>query len=58
MSRTPRLDVQGLYEAQPLAEELLPTCLYVKARYKVDEEKDIFFFDDGSVIFWNVPGMS
>ncbi len=42
-------------------------CLCVRSKYNVDEEpssdnqakqitsRDIFFFADGSVIFWNVP---
>lgn len=51
----------------PLVEDLESVCLCVKPNYQVEHEihpdeklrtvssKDIFFFSDGSVIFWNVP---
>lgn len=56
-----KLEEQGLYEAGPLDDELAPICLYAKATYQVDGEADeltkreIFFFEQGSVVFWNVP---
>jgi uncharacterized Rmd1/YagE family protein len=56
---------QGLYSKVPLVEDLESVCLCVSANYQVDEPrdenlsqitgKDIFFYADGSVIFWNVP---
>jgi uncharacterized Rmd1/YagE family protein len=54
-----RLYAQGLYEMRPLPEDLGSSCLYVVAKYKVDdteqETRDIFFFEHGCVVFWNVP---
>ena len=56
-----RLAEQGLYKSDGLVEELLPLCLYANAAYQVDGDADemtkreIFFFEQGSVIFWNVP---
>jgi hypothetical protein len=46
-----------------LEEELATVCLCVTAKYHVDEEekaagfaKDIYFYEDGTVVFWNIPG--
>ena len=56
-----RLAEQGLYKSDGLVDELLPLCLYANAAYQVDGDADemtkreIFFFEQGSVIFWNVP---
>ena len=39
-------------------EDLIPTCLCVRAKYLLDDEqkeKDIFFFEHGAVVFWNFP---
>ena len=53
----------GLYEVVPLENELTSVCLCVTAKYNVDDEdkatglgKDIYFFEDGTVVFWNIPG--
>ncbi len=52
-----------MYEVVPLEEELASVCLCVTAKYNVDDEdkltgfgKDIYFFEDGTVVFWNIPG--
>ena len=56
-----RLAEQGLYKSGGLVDELLPLCLYANAAYQVDGDADemtkreIFFFEQGSVVFWNVP---
>ncbi|PRD37884.1 UNVERIFIED_CONTAM: Required for meiotic nuclear division protein 1-like protein [Trichonephila clavipes] len=51
------LDNQGLYQSLQLpsdAEEVI----HVIAKYKVDEEpREIYFFSEGSVVFWNVPDL-
>ncbi|GFY62307.1 required for meiotic nuclear division protein 1 homolog [Trichonephila inaurata madagascariensis] len=51
------LDNQGLYQRLQLpsdAEEVI----HVIAKYKVDEEpREIYFFSEGSVVFWNVPDL-
>ncbi|GFQ79458.1 required for meiotic nuclear division protein 1 homolog [Trichonephila clavata] len=51
------LDNQGLYQHLQLpsdAEEVI----HVIAKYKVDEEpREIYFFSEGSVVFWNVPDL-
>ncbi|GFS75128.1 required for meiotic nuclear division protein 1 homolog, partial [Nephila pilipes] len=51
------LDNQGLYQRLQLpsdAEEVI----HVSAKYKVDEEpRVIYFFSEGSVVFWNVPDL-
>ena len=53
----------GLYEVVPLEDELASVCLCVTAKYNVDDVdkstglgKDIYFFEDGTVVFWNIPG--
>ena len=56
-----RLAEQGLYKSDGLVDELLPLCLYANAAYQVDGDanemtkREIFFFEQGSVVFWNVP---
>ena len=65
-----RLQEQGYYHRLPLSEDLEANCLCVRSIYSnlspdhhdnSDPEmdrllsKDIFFFADGSVIFWNMP---
>ena len=47
----------------PLEDELASVCLCVTAKYNVDDVdkstglgKDIYFFEDGTVVFWNIPG--
>ena len=56
-----KLAEQGLYKSDGLVDELLPLCLYANAAYQVEGDADemtkreIFFFEQGSVIFWNVP---
>lgn len=51
------LDNQGLYQPLQLpsdAEEVI----HVSAKYKVDEKpREIYFFSEGSVVFWNVPDL-
>ena len=49
------LEEQGLYEVHALVDDLVPLCLYAKPKYNVDGGKEIFFFEHGSVIFWDVP---
>ncbi len=54
-------------QVEHLVDELLPVCLYARAKYNVDENdggggasvysKDIFFFENGSLVFWNVPDL-
>ena len=50
----------GLYEVVPLEDELASVCLCVTAKYNFDDgaelAKDIYFFGDGTVVFWNIPG--
>ena len=60
---------QGYYQRLPLSEDLEANCLCVRSIYSnlspshddsnPDMEillaKDIFFFADGSIIFWNMP---
>lgn len=44
-----------LHQVEPLAEDLLPLCLYARAKYNFEEEvasgdggvKDMFFFENG-----------
>ena len=39
-----------------LPEELDPSCIYVSKESDFEEKKrDIFFFKEGCVVFWNVP---
>lgn len=55
-----------MYEVLAIHEELNETCICAKARIDTDGEigggeegsgprREIFFFSDGSVIFWSVP---
>ena len=67
MSLAQTLSRQGYYEALTLSEDLDGQCLCVRSIYShLSSEttdpsmarilsKDIFFFADGSVIFWNMP---
>ncbi|KAF8783070.1 Required for meiotic nuclear division protein like [Argiope bruennichi] len=49
------LEKQGLYQILELPEEV-EDVIYVNAKYKVEEEpRQIYFFSEGSVVFWNVP---
>ncbi|XP_023342438.1 required for meiotic nuclear division protein 1 homolog [Eurytemora carolleeae] len=52
------LQRQLIYSEISLIDELYGNCLYVTNKYKSDLEeqnKEIFFFKDGNVVFWNVP---
>jgi len=48
---------QLIYQERCLVDELHGNCIYVANKYQTDNEqsKEIFFFKDGNVIFWNVP---
>jgi len=55
---------QGVYDVLSIHEELNETCICAKARIDTDGEigddgtrprREIFFFSDGSIIFWSVP---
>lgn len=49
---------QLIYEKKYLLDELQGNCIYVSNVYQNDpdaQSKDIFFFKDGNVVFWNVP---
>lgn len=48
---------QNLYERKNIIESGdTQDCLYVTAKYEVDEEpREIFFFREGSVVLWNCP---
>ncbi len=54
MTLSERLAEQGLYEASPLVDELVPICLYAKATYQFEDEsneltqKEMFFFEQGN----------
>lgn len=49
------LTVQGLYQICDLPVDVLD-AVYVKAKYTVDEtHREIFFFRDGSAVFWSMP---
>jgi len=48
------LKEQGLYHASSMTEDI-NDVLHVSARYQVDREpREIYFFSEGSVVFWNV----
>lgn len=48
------LKVQGLYNTSSMSEDI-HDVLHVSARYQVDREpRAIYFFREGSVVFWNV----
>jgi uncharacterized Rmd1/YagE family protein len=52
------LQRQLIYTEMNLVEELYGNCLYVTNKYQSDSEdqnKEIFFFKDGNVVFWNIP---
>ena len=56
---------QGLYQVQPLVDELAATCVYAKANYDLAHDdaggkaspssRSVFFFENGSCVFWNMP---
>ncbi|GBM61523.1 Required for meiotic nuclear division protein 1 [Araneus ventricosus] len=49
------LENQGLYQILELPEEV-EDVIHVNAKYKIEEEpRQIYFFSEGSVVFWNVP---
>ncbi|XP_041350267.1 required for meiotic nuclear division protein 1 homolog isoform X2 [Gigantopelta aegis] len=51
------IEKQGLYEVQDLPVDVTD-ALFVRARYEVAAQpREIFFFREGSAIFWNVPGV-
>ncbi|XP_053694713.1 required for meiotic nuclear division protein 1 homolog [Sabethes cyaneus] len=50
------LQAQNLYESKQFlsSEEYKPDVLHVTAKYKlVDESRDVYFFREGTVVFWN-----
>jgi len=48
------LKLQGLYNTSSMSEDV-HDVLHVSARYQVDREpREIYFFREGSVVFWNV----
>lgn len=48
------LQQQGLYHPSSMSEDI-HDVLHVSARYQVDREpREIYFFREGSVVFWNV----
>lgn len=50
---------QEIYTRVHIAEELEPSCLFVTNKYSQTEGeekiKEIFFYKEGCVVFWNVP---
>ncbi|OWF42535.1 required for meiotic nuclear division protein 1 homolog [Mizuhopecten yessoensis] len=48
---------EQLYELSQVPEDLLDKVIYVTSRYQPENypKKDIFFFREGSAVFWNVP---
>jgi len=61
LSLSEKLSAQGLYYQVQLTDDVEGNCICVKSSYEENEElnpisvKEIFFFDDGSTVFWNVP---
>jgi len=52
------LNNQLIYSELDIMEELHGSCIIVTNKYSTDNDqlsKEIFFFKDGNVIFWNVP---
>lgn len=52
------LQEQLIYKEISLVDELCGQCIYVTNQYHTEadvQSKDIFFFKDGNVVFWNVP---
>ncbi|KAH9377084.1 hypothetical protein HPB48_001782 [Haemaphysalis longicornis] len=55
MSILSALNKQGLYKGRAISEDLTDV-LYASAKYQVGEEpRELFFFREGSVVFWNFP---
>lgn len=49
------LKKQGLYQVSSMPDDL-HDVLHVSAKYEIDKEpREIYFFREGSVVFWNVP---
>ncbi|KAK6191968.1 hypothetical protein SNE40_003531 [Patella caerulea] len=49
------LEIQGLYNQLELPADV-DNAIYVKANYAVNgNSREIFFFKEGSVVFWNLP---
>ncbi|XP_067125179.1 required for meiotic nuclear division protein 1 homolog [Centruroides vittatus] len=49
------LKKQGLYQPSSMPDDL-HDVLHISAKYEVDKEpREIYFFREGSVVFWNVP---
>ncbi|XP_060086003.1 required for meiotic nuclear division protein 1 homolog isoform X2 [Ylistrum balloti] len=55
-SFTKHLAVEQLYDVSQMPEDLLDKVIHVTSRYQPENypKKDIFFFSEGSVVFWNV----
>lgn len=52
------IESEGLYDIVSLPKDATQNALHVEAHYRVDNEKrDIFFFQEGAVVFWNMPEM-
>jgi len=52
------LNEQLIYSELDILEELNGNCIAVTNKYNSDKDdlsKEIFFFKDGNIIFWNVP---
>jgi len=52
------LSAEEIYSEMSLVEELEGNCIYAANKYQTNNDaqsKEIFFFKDGNVIFWNVP---
>ncbi|XP_015925493.1 required for meiotic nuclear division protein 1 homolog [Parasteatoda tepidariorum] len=51
------LDKQGLYVRQPLPDDA-ENVIHVTAKYTLGQDpRHIYFFSEGSVVFWNVPDL-
>lgn len=51
------LEKKGLYENIPLPEDA-GEVIHVRAKYQLgNEPRHIYFFSEGSVVFWNVPNL-
>jgi len=52
------LQRQLIYTETNIVDELHGNCIYATNKYQSDKDKqskEIFFFKDGNVIFWNIP---
>jgi len=50
------LVAQGLYVPTTLSDDLTSDVIHMSAKYPVGKEpREIFYFREGAVVFWNVP---